>query len=109
MAIAKQVTKLDYKILAQDIGAPGAEAARLRWYRFQKKLGSAKPQSPSKPAGIHKTASPNKNSKKSRSDDVVKMHRKAPATTAEEEMDTPITLLPPRKLAAKKTRMLKFK
>jgi hypothetical protein len=47
--------KLDYNLLATAIGSPTANAARLKWQRYQKKLKpKSNSPSPSKPTGVMK-------------------------------------------------------
>lgn len=72
IAVLNQMTvnKINFKILAQDIGASSGEAARLRWKRYYKKLENNKKNNPRKPVGVTKsTASPMKSSGSSSEDD----------------------------------------
>lgn len=50
------VTKLDYALLATAIGSPTANAARVKWARFKKKLDAKNGGSPGKPTGVTKSA-----------------------------------------------------
>jgi hypothetical protein len=60
IAIISQLkdTKLDYKILARDLGLNTPGAASKRWQRYRKRLMETKQDKASKPKGVQKSTTP---------------------------------------------------
>jgi hypothetical protein len=91
--------KIDYKILARDIGAPSPGAAKVRWSRFRTKLRSPTGRSPKKPAGVQKfTKSPAEKVKWARKESSkVEDGGRADDEMEIEDVPNPVRRMPPRK------------
>lgn len=96
-----QVNKIDYSVLARDIGAVSKDAAYMRWQRYRKKLNLTA----SKPARVQKTTtSPAKRGKKS-GKNIVKIEGSEESSIRDE--NTLVT--PVRRLPGRKARVVQFK
>jgi hypothetical protein len=94
-------TGINYKVLAGAIGSPTPEAARMRWSRYSKKILGGKPagSSPSKPAGITKSAkkagvkigSPTKKAKRKAADDELETEESMMDIGTTEDDELPVT------------------
>jgi hypothetical protein len=96
-----KVKGIDYNILAKDIGAGTAKAAKGRWERCWTKLKESKGNNPAKSTGINK--SPGKASKRS----PAKVKKEESDEDTEVSDDLPVTP-PPKRLPARKARVEKF-
>ena len=99
------VTKLDYGLLASEIGAPTAMAARLRWGCLHKKLMSSKSTGAGRTSGVQKSIKSPAESRRPTSNSNLELKEVAAGSDADAEL--PET--PPRKLPARKARVVSFK